>query len=230
CHRCVYRPSQHQTQTFYLDEKCSRYTAKSHPRQQPLKFQTECNTTLASEEAAIKTDEEHIARLQTQQPQNKTLDDEEPNAITKELSEKTAQLEERKKVFDGLKTGAVSVEQKMVALKASAQADTAKLNELNKRAEDVVAQLVGSEKISNIGESVAKLMVRSVYIILANIRAASADTSKLIELAMSSKSGSEFVEKLGQKILIEYKTENGVVQTEFALDNMSVRKVLDACR
>ena len=73
-------------------------------------------------------------------------------------------------------------------------------------------------------------MVEGVFIMLAGVRIVSDDTSELIEPAMSSKSGSEFVEKLGQEILIEYKTENGVVQTEFVLDNRSVRKVLDACR
>lgn len=185
---------------------------------------------LASEEAAIKADEEDIARLQSQPPQNKTLDDESSDAITKEVSDRTAQLAERKEAFDGLKASAVLVEQKMAALKASAQADTAKLNELNKKAEDVIAQLVGSEKASNIGEGVAKLMARGVYMMLAGLRTMSADTSKLIELAMSSKSGSEFVEKLGKEILIEYKTENGEVQTDFSLENRSVRKVLDACR
>lgn len=118
----------------------------------------------------------------------------------------------------------------MVALKASAQADIAKLNELNKKAEDVIAQLVGSEKASNIGEGVAKLMAKGVYMMLAGLRTMSADTSKLIEPAMSSQSGSEFVEKLGKEILIEYKTENGEVLTDFSLEDRSVRKVLDACR
>ena len=185
---------------------------------------------LASEEAAIKADEKHISLLQSQQPQNETLDDEGSNVVTKDFSEKMAQLAERKKVFDELKASAASVEQKMTALKASAQADIAKLNELNKRGEDVIAQLVGSEKASNFGESIGKLMVEGVFIMLAGVRIVSDDTSELIEPAMSSKSGSEFVEKLGQEILIEYKTENGVVQTEFVLDNRSVRKVLDACR
>lgn len=139
-------------------------------------------------------------------------------------------MAERKEAFDGLKASAVLVEQKMVALKASAQADIAKLNELNKKAEDVIAQLVGSEKASNIGEGVAKLMAKGVYMMLAGLRTMSADTSKLIEPAMSSQSGSEFVEKLGKEILIEYKTENGEVLTDFSLEDRSVRKVLDACR
>lgn len=186
---------------------------------------------LSSEEAAIKADEAYIARLQSQPPQNKTLDDEGTDEILKEVSDRTAQLAERKEAFNGLKASAALIEQKMAALKASAQADIAKRNELNKRAEDVIAQLVGSEEeASNIGEGVAKLMARGVYMMLAGLRTMSADTSKLIEPAMSSQSGSEFVKKLGKEILIEYKTENGEVQTDFSLENRNVRKVLNACR
>lgn len=185
---------------------------------------------LANEEAAIKADEEYIARLQSQQPQNKTLDDEGANAITKEVSDKLSQLAERKKVFEGLKASAAPVEQKVVTSKTSAQADAAKLNELNKKAEDILAQLAGEEKASNVGEGIAKLMARGIYMMLAGLRTMSADTSKLIEPAMSSKSGSEFIAKLGKEILIEYKTEDGEVQTAFSLEKGGVRKVLEACR
>lgn len=185
---------------------------------------------LANEEAAIKADEEYIARLRSQQPQNKTLDDEGSNTITKEVSDKMAQLAERKKAFDELKASAAPVEQKTAALKASAQADATKLNELNKKAEDVMTQLAGGEKASNVGEGIAKLMARGIYMMLAGLRTMSADTSKLIEPAMSSKSGSEFIAKLGKEILIEYKTEDGEVQTAFSLEKGSVRKVLDACK
>jgi len=38
---------QHPIQAVHLDQKRSRYPGKGHSRQQPFKFQTECNTALA---------------------------------------------------------------------------------------------------------------------------------------------------------------------------------------
>jgi len=89
---------------------------------------------------------------------------------------------------------------------------------------------VGGGEAQNIGDGIAKFMARGIYIMLAGIRSTFSDTGKLIEPAMASKSGAEFIEKLGQGIVIEYKTENGVVQTDFSLSNKNVRKVLNACK
>jgi hypothetical protein len=47
-HRRIHRSPQYRPQAFHLDQERTRHPAEGHPRQQPLKFQTGCSTTLDS--------------------------------------------------------------------------------------------------------------------------------------------------------------------------------------